>query len=460
MRRIPHLVATVVGLALVLALVPGAGPAGAAPTEPLFPEQIEAYADYDGQDTCQPAFKPGVVAFAQIVLAEYPETYGPLNPRACAGGTSEHYEGRAWDWMVDAYDSADAARAKDLLDWLLRDDSFANDHALVRRLGLMYIIWNNQVWRAYDSGDGWQPYSGPNPHTDHVHFSFSWDGALQETSWTTLAELGQRLDQARVAATWRDRDRLDVFRRSRGGALQQAIWPDGSGSWIDLGGQLRSGPAAVWSSSRRLWIFAQGTDGTLHQRRWSQGSGWREWRTSKKQISSAPAVATRSGRIDVVVRTDVGSVAHRSWRPKHGWSKWDDLGGLVSAPPAVSWSSRNQLDVLARGATGQLHVISKVDRTWTAWGNLGGALTSGPATASVSSDQVTVVVRGTDGALYQRTRTGSWAGWTGLGGSHVSGPATAAIRNRRLDLLTRDVSGGTLYNTYRPGTGWTGWSLE
>lgn len=460
MRAAGRLSFAALGLALVASLVPGDLPAAAAPTQPLFAEQIDAYADYDGQDTCQPAFKPGVVAFTQIVLAEYPETTGPLTPRACAGGTSEHYEGRAWDWMVDAYDPADAARAKDLLDWLLRDDSFANDHALVRRLGLMYIIWNNQIWRAYDAGDGWQPYSGPNPHTDHVHFSFSWDGALQETSWTTLAELGQRLDQARVAATWRDRDRLDVFRRSRGGGLQQSIWPDAPGTWIDLGGQLRSGPAAVWSSPHRLWIFAQGVDGTLHRRRWSLGTGWRPWHASQLQISAAPAVTTRSGRVDIVVRTDVGSVAQRSWRPNRGWTKWDDLGGLVTAPPAVTWSSRDRLDVLARGATGQLHVISKIDRTWTAWSNLGGALTAGPAASSLAPEQITVVVRGTDGAAHQRTRTGSWAGWTGIGGSHVSGPATAAIRKRRLDVLTRDVSAGTLANTYRPGTGWTGWSLQ
>src|SRR5690606_34041163 len=26
---------------------------------------------------------------------------------------------------------------------------------------------------------------GSSPHTDHIHFSFSWDGAMQRTSWWT-----------------------------------------------------------------------------------------------------------------------------------------------------------------------------------------------------------------------------------------------------------------------------------
>jgi peptidoglycan hydrolase-like protein with peptidoglycan-binding domain len=43
--------------------------------------------------------------------------------------------------------------------------------------------------------DGWRPYSGESDHTDHVHFSFSWDGAMKRTSWwdgtpVTVADQG------------------------------------------------------------------------------------------------------------------------------------------------------------------------------------------------------------------------------------------------------------------------------
>jgi hypothetical protein len=41
-------------------------------------------------------------------------------------------------------------------------------NATARRV--KYIIWQRRIW--FPDGRGWQPYSGPNPHTNHVHISF------------------------------------------------------------------------------------------------------------------------------------------------------------------------------------------------------------------------------------------------------------------------------------------------
>jgi peptidoglycan hydrolase-like protein with peptidoglycan-binding domain len=41
------------------------------------------------------------------------------------------------------------------------------------------------MWRVYDPARGWAPYTGSVPHTDHIRFSFSWDGAYKRTSWWT-----------------------------------------------------------------------------------------------------------------------------------------------------------------------------------------------------------------------------------------------------------------------------------
>ena len=85
-------------------------------------------APYQPQTTCSPRPKPGVVGFQRIVLASFPATGSAGISRACSiGGRSEHKEGRAWDWAVTV--------------------------------------------------------SNPNPHTDHVHFSFSWAGARKQTSY-------------------------------------------------------------------------------------------------------------------------------------------------------------------------------------------------------------------------------------------------------------------------------------
>ena len=42
-----------------------------------------------------------------------------------------------------------------------------------RRLGIMYIGYNKRIWGSYRASEGWRKLSNSNPHTDHVHFSFS-----------------------------------------------------------------------------------------------------------------------------------------------------------------------------------------------------------------------------------------------------------------------------------------------
>jgi hypothetical protein len=150
----------------------------AAPT--TFTKSIDGYATYVGQTKCNNTPKAGVVAFRSLVLKTYPCTGDDGIARACSvGGQSEHKEGRAWDWAIHYPHPA----ADTFLGWLLATDKFGNKHAMARRLGIMYMIWNHKIWKSYQSSKGWQTYTGSNPHTDHVHFSFSWDGANKKTSF-------------------------------------------------------------------------------------------------------------------------------------------------------------------------------------------------------------------------------------------------------------------------------------
>lgn len=168
---------------LLIALVVPASALAAPQTRTPVPD-IEAFAPYQGQNTCDPVARDGVVAFRSMVLSTYPGTGDAGIVRACSvGGTSEHKEGRAWDWRVNAADPAQAAQVEDLLTWLLAPDEQGNTAAMARRLGVMYVIWNSKVWKSYQAARGWQPYSGGSPHTDHVHLSFSWAGAYAKTSY-------------------------------------------------------------------------------------------------------------------------------------------------------------------------------------------------------------------------------------------------------------------------------------
>ena len=178
--RVRPLVALAVAVVGVTTTVPGV----AAPAERSFGRSIDRLPGYEGQAVCDPVDKPGVVAFREMARATYPSVPATGISRGCdIGGRSEHKEGRAWDWPLRASDPAQAARADEFLSWLLATDEHGNSYARARRFGIMYIIWNWQVWSSYRADQGWQPYTGASPHSDHIHFSFSWDGALGRTSW-------------------------------------------------------------------------------------------------------------------------------------------------------------------------------------------------------------------------------------------------------------------------------------
>ena len=122
--------------------------------------------------------------------------------RPCSGtGSSGHHAGRAVDWTRNAALPDQKAQADDFIAWLLATDAYGNPHANARRLGVSYIIWNTQMFRLYDVGRGWQPYTGSSPHTDHVHISFTWAGAWARTSFYTGVPLwGMSVDRSEIEA--------------------------------------------------------------------------------------------------------------------------------------------------------------------------------------------------------------------------------------------------------------------
>lgn len=174
-------------------LVAVAAPASAAMPHRTFTPPIESLTDYQPQSTCDPTPKPGVVAFRRLVLDAYPGTGDDGISRDCSiGGTSEHKEGRAWDWMVSVNNATQVAQVNNLIAWLFATDQYGNRYAMARRLGIMYIIWDKKIWGAYSADEGWRCYHDcpgnsssyyNDPHTGHVHFSFDWAGARQHTTY-------------------------------------------------------------------------------------------------------------------------------------------------------------------------------------------------------------------------------------------------------------------------------------
>jgi len=200
--------------ALVVGVVPGLGGAAAegvgalprigvklpagpiSPAAAKFTAAIDDYAEYEGQVICDPKVKYGSKLLRNLLAKSYSTPDIGISRSCSIGGQSEHKEGRALDWMVSYRTATQRAKANAFLTWLLATDKYGNKNAMARRLGVMYIGWNDHIWRSYNPDAGWLDLKGcsVNPklaarandtycHRNHVHLSLSWDGAAGMTSF-------------------------------------------------------------------------------------------------------------------------------------------------------------------------------------------------------------------------------------------------------------------------------------
>ncbi|WP_322920218.1 hypothetical protein [Nocardioides renjunii] len=189
-------------LLLTLALVLGAVPAasaddaasrrGTVTSSAPYLMPVEPYAGYQPQTGCKPTPRAGVLALAAWLTARG-GGYGPIG-RSCSGSSrSEHKEARAFDWLLDADDPLDQALATALLDEVLAPDDTGQPHALARRMGIMYVIWDDTMYASYDAfvpkrylSSGCRSRRTCSPtlrHRDHMHISLTRKGAKGLTSW-------------------------------------------------------------------------------------------------------------------------------------------------------------------------------------------------------------------------------------------------------------------------------------
>ena len=169
---------------------------GAAPSPVVrttLPAQYDPVAEYEAQAACDPKPKPGTKALAELIRRTYGRHQVIGISRGCGiGGTSEHKEGRALDWMTSSRNRSGMANARAFLAWLLGPDATGVPYGNATRLGVMYIGWNDHFWAAYDAASGWTELKGcfsrpgrandTDCHRNHIHISLSWDGASGRTS--------------------------------------------------------------------------------------------------------------------------------------------------------------------------------------------------------------------------------------------------------------------------------------
>lgn len=142
---------------------------------------VDDYAVGEDESVCDPTEKPGTKAFRAWVISRW-RGYDAGIVRACnIGGPSGHKSGKSWDWGTPAGavqvngKPNEPAQAETFLAEL-----FKNENELLRRAGITYLIWQRKIWSTRTKA--WSPYTGPDPHDTHVHFSFSTKAANGETS--------------------------------------------------------------------------------------------------------------------------------------------------------------------------------------------------------------------------------------------------------------------------------------
>lgn len=186
-----------------------AAPAGAAlavigaPATTALVKPVEPYPLREIPTACQEVLRPGLAEFKNLLMSQVGgRDSGIFACRPIEGKTtfSYHAVSRAWDWRMNANSASDRARVQLVLSWLLRTEGGVAE-ANARRLGIGEIIWNHEIVTLWsdnptppchqepDRLSCLRPYDGINPHTDHVHFSFSVAGADATTVWSSARSM-------------------------------------------------------------------------------------------------------------------------------------------------------------------------------------------------------------------------------------------------------------------------------
>ena len=359
------------------------------PPAPRAMAGIEAGAVYVPSVSCDMVVKPGTASLAVLLTTTYPGTSaGTVRMCASDGGVSEHYDGRAVDWMTTVRTPDGLARGNTLTSWLIAADAQGNGFANVRRLGIMYIIWNNRIWGAYSPSDGWRPYStcAAHPetswdtscHRDHVHLSLTWEGAMRRTSYWTGTVASPDYGPCRVPdLTWAPP--YTAPRSTSCPAVPQPVVPSGASALtrqlIPLSGML----------------LRPGTSGApvtvVNQRFGVAGSSWTPSTTAAVQAFQSSARIPVSGVLDVAT--------------------WRALLGVVTPPPT--------------SPLGAVDAVSTAYRSLTVQGWAFDPESTNPIQVRVTVDGAPTL------ATANQSRPDVGAVFPGVGSSHGFGLTLAAV---------------------------------
>ena len=436
-RRLGRLLAFAVAL---LVLVPAA--ASAVP--------IEGFATYDPQTNCSPNAKPGTLKLSDWLQKQYPGSGSLGISRSCKdGGVSEHKEGRAFDWAVSVYSARDRAYVADFMAKLFATDAEGNTDALARRMGIMYLIWNDHIYSSY-YGFRARDYQACKVlstcgdtlrHRNHVHISLSRAGGNGTTSWytgastvppTTGTTTGTTAPAPVVAPS------VPLVPKTASGILDLRKRPfvtvavSPKGTVKTTGFRLRKGYAYKVTAAG-VYGYGAPTQVADASCRWSPGSrGWAPY--------PATAVARSNGSLNLLVNGK--PISTKTCRADHVYA--------VTVKPKATGPLRLQVMNKPTGATGSVRVL--VSRSTT---NVGAGL---PVVPTLAGTPTVAAAQDGTGLVSETVAVPATSGTVLTGGALEQGADYRLTVNGTADLGKGVATDGRCLSV--AGTWWPQASLE
>jgi hypothetical protein len=463
---------TAVSLLLGAVVVPMATPALAAvpvPKAPAFSARIDDYPRYERENTCSQTEKPGPQVVRNLLRTTYGTSIGTNILRPCTASDSGHEEGRALDWMTSVRVASQRDMANAFISWLQATDKWGNKHAMARRLGIQYIIWNNQMWRTYDPARGWTEYAGCKAvskassaydnacHRNHVHLSFSWDGAWKKTSfYAGDLPVSDQADAVHLT----DGSLMVVSRRDDGGVVARTAAPGGTLSApVDLGGRILGKPAVGRTAAGTPVVAVRGTNSVIYVKRATPQGGWpAAWEKTPAQVTGAAAVVpSGASGLRVFAPGNDGALWSFDSPAAGSWSPGTSIGGRIAPGSGVgaAVADDGSIHVAVAGADHRVWYRHLAGGQWAAWKSLGSGLVQGDVDlSSPDGSSVVAAVWGTDNSPWTSTVDGGVPGaWTRPVATPVTvSPALADRSNgAAMSLVIRTAANG-LQDVVRAGT--------
>lgn len=112
---------------------------------------------------CSGNFTPGAASLSKLVIKTYSPPVTSVGGYSCRKNTADdsisvHGLGRALDIMIDGTTPKGLEVGDRIRNYMINNST---------QLGIQRVIWNRHIWSA--DQDGWRTYTGPVPHTDHLH---------------------------------------------------------------------------------------------------------------------------------------------------------------------------------------------------------------------------------------------------------------------------------------------------